>query len=155
MHFGATHAPPRPDWTPLALAFGLHLLLVLVLAWRWGVQATPVAALPERLIELVPVRPPPPSRPAPAPPPPTPIPAPRKPIAAPAAPPPAQAPVETAPAGQPIVAQAPPAPAQPASDAPLTLEGQDLLAAGKRSAAAFDREQRKGKSGVPLEADTP
>lgn len=153
MHFGATHAPPRPTWTPLALALGLHLLLVL--AWRWQAQVVPSAALPERLIELVPVRPPQPSaRPAPAPLP-TPLPGPRKPVAAPVAPAPAPAPVETAPAEQPVGAEASPAPAQTANDAPLTLEGEDLLAAGKRSAAAFDREQRKGKSGVPLEADTP
>lgn len=151
MHFGATHAPPRPTWTPLALALGLHLLLVL--AWRWGAQVMPSAALPERLIELVPLRPPPPSpRPAPEPTPrPKPLPAPRKPVAVPVEP----APVPTVPAEQPVVAEATPAPAEPANDAPLTLAGEDRLAAGKRSAAAFDREQRKGQSGVPLEADTP
>lgn len=160
MQFGDRHPAARPNWTPLALTLGFHLLLVL--AWRWQAQPVPLPALPERLIELLPMRPmpappaavapPAPSRSAP---PPTPLPAPRNTVPA---PPPASAPpapADTAPAVQPDTADMPQPSEQPAGDAPVTLAGEDLLAAGKRSAAAFDRETRKGKSGVPLEANTP
>ncbi|WP_305821415.1 hypothetical protein [Massilia brevitalea] len=162
MHFGDRHPAARPNWTPLALTLGVHLLLVL--AWRWQAQTLPLPVLPERLTELLPLRPMPApsvSVPPTAPPPsastspPKPLPAPRKTVSTPplaSAPP---APADTAPAAQPDTAELPQPAEQPAGDAPVTLAGEDLLAAGKRSAAAFDREQRKGKSGVPLEADTP
>jgi len=162
MRSGVPTRSSTPTWTPLALTVLLHLLLVL--AWRCQVRTAPAPAPIERLIELVQVRPPaqlPSSEsaaPAQAPT------APRKagkttptieaaPIAAPLDHPPA----ERLPAEQPpAVAETPPQAAQATTgEAPVTLEGEALLAAGKRSAAAFDREQRKGKSGVPLEADTP
>lgn len=151
MRIGVAAGSATRPWTPLILTLGLHLLLVL--AWRWQVQTAPVAALSERLIELVQVRPPPPSA---ATTPPRPLPPPRKTIAPPApvaAPPPL--PVEAPPTDEAAAAQAPPAPAEPGNEAPVTLAGEELLSAARRSAAAFDREQRKGKSGVPLEADTP
>ena len=166
MRSGVPTRSSTPTWTPLALTVLLHLLLVL--AWRCQVRTAPAPAPIERLIELVQVRPPaqlPSSEsaaPAQAPT------APRKagkttptieaaPIAAPIAAPLDHPPAERLPAEQPpAVAETPPQPAQATTgEAPVTLEGEALLAAGKRSAAAFDREQRKGKSGVPLEADTP
>lgn len=150
MRIGVAAGSATRPWTPLVLTLCLHLLLVL--AWRWQVQTAPVAAPSERLIELVRVRPPPSAATTP----PRPLPPPRKTIAPPppvAAPPPL--PVEAPPTDEAAAAQAPPAPAEPGNEAPVTLAGEELLSAARRSAAVFDRDQRKGKSGVPLEADTP
>lgn len=152
MRIGVAAGSATRSWTPLILTLGLHLLLVL--AWRWQGQTAPGAAPPERLIELVQVRPPPPSAAKASP---GPLPPPRKTVSPPppVTAPPLPLPGEAPPADEAGAAQAPPGPAEPGSDAPVTLAGEELLSAARRSAAALDREERKGKSGVPLEADTP
>jgi len=151
MHSSVQPAIARPSWTPLAVTVLLHLLLVL--AWRWQATAPAPASLPERWVELVTVRPPAAPAPAAAIPLPRPARTPRQ-APAPAAPSTrAPAPIETVVAEEAAAADTPQAPAEPAP--PMTLGAEDLLAAGKRRAAAFDREQRKGKSGVPEEAGTP
>lgn len=143
--------------TPLALTLGLHLLLVL--AWRWQTQPAPAAAPAERLMEIIPVRPPAaPARVRPVPPPA----APKAPSTTRAdvrrrAPQASELPAPSEPqAAQPAATAAPPEPIESAArEAPLTLEGEDMLAAGKRRAVEIDRQLRKGKSGVPEEANTP
>lgn len=151
---GVAARSSRLSWTPLALTLGLHLLLVL--AWRLQEQPEPASAAPELLMDVMPVRPPAaPARVRPS----APRAAPKAPSTTRAdarrrAPPASDAPAPTEP--QPAAAPAPPEPVEPAArEAPLTLEGEDLLAAGKRRAVEIDRQLRKGKSGVPDEANTP
>lgn len=144
------------SWTPLALTLGLHLLLVL--AWRLQTQIVPAAA-PERLMEVIPLRPPAsPARIRPLPPPASPqTPPARLPDSRRRLPAASALPAPTGPpAAPPAVVPAPPEPIEPAArEAPLTLEGEDLLGAARRRAVEIDRQLRKGKSGVPEEANTP
>ena len=153
---GVPARSPSLSWTPLALTLGLHLLLVL--AWRMQAAPAPAAAPAERLMEVIPVRPPaararvrpvPPAAPA--------TPSTTRSDARRRAPPASELPAPTEPqAALPAPAPAPPEPIEPAvREAPWTLEGEDMLAAGKRRAVEIDRQLRKGKSGVPEEANTP
>lgn len=153
MRSGVPARSLSPSWMPLALTLGLHLLLLL--AWRWQTQSSPAALAPERLIEVIPVRPPARLRPAPPPA------APKAPSARPQESrrrmlPASQLPVTAEPQAPPPAASDTSETIEPAvSEAPLTPEGEDMLAASKRRAGEIDRQLRKGKSGVPDEADTP
>ena len=161
MRSGVPARSPSPSWTPLALTLGLHLLLVL--AWRWQTQSSPAALAPERLIEVIPLRPP--ARLQSAPPPAAPkAPAARLQESRPRMPAASRLPVAAEPQVLPRVLPqvSPPATSGTSEtveaavrEAPLTLEGEDMLAASKRRAGEIDRQLRKGKSGVPDEAETP
>lgn len=159
---GALRLPaPAGKRLALALTLGLHLLVTLF--WLQERRVRPAA--PPQVVSIL-LRPAAPARPAPASPPPPPQALPRVPPRA-AAPVAADlpAPVAVAPAPAPIPAAAAPQPADPLADpapaasttAPVDMRpGSSLgLEVAKRQAGRVDRELRKGKSGVPLEADTP
>jgi len=165
-------AAPYPDrgaqWRPrrarlaLAASLGVHLLAALWLQQRRPAPSAPPAEAPRAIRILLQ---PPAARTLPVPAPaPAPVHAPT-PARAPAAhaPQPSAAPAKRAPAPPmqpPADTLAAPAPA-PADAATLAREpaaganGSFTIGVAKRQAGRIDRELRGGKSGVPLEADTP
>lgn len=176
MGAGAASAADRnPHWQPgrnrrvLALTLGLHLL-----AGFWLLQQrrpTPVRAAAPRVVTiLLQVRE---ARRAPAPArvvtplrdpqhEVAPIPHPRTPPRTQATPAPAPPAITTAPPPPAQPAIAPPAPAPAPADAAAlahdpaaAVHGSFTVGLAKREAGRIDRELRGGKSGVPLEADTP
>ncbi len=157
MHFGA--APARDvsrDRLALGCTCGLHLLAALL--WM---QQRPTAPAPDParqrafLVELVTPAVP---APLPAPPPATPAPGRRVAPAAAARPVPARPPTpqaEAEPAPAPPPAGNPSDEPAPAADTPASIEPGFTLGLARKQAGRIDRELRKGKPGVPAEADTP
>jgi hypothetical protein len=153
---------PAPAGKRLALAFTLGLHLLAALFWLQERRVRPAG--PPQVVSIL-LRPDAPARPAPASPPLLPQVRPRVPPRA--AAPTAGLPAPIAVAPEPVPAAPPPA--EPAADpladpAPATTTGApvDLRPGGsfgldmaKRQAGRVDRALRQGKSGVPLEADTP
>jgi hypothetical protein len=151
---------PAPAGRRLALALTLGLHLLAMLFWLQERRLRP--AEPQQVVSIL-LRPAAPARPAPASPP-------LPPLARPKLPPRAAAPAAAdLPAPIPVApepAPATPQPAEPATDPiaeptapapPVDMRpgGSFGLDVAKRQAGRIDRELRKGKSGVPLEADTP
>ena len=128
---------------------GLHLLL----AWSWRSALPPAADLrAERVFDVIPLPPPAPRLPKQRTEPPRVTPARERAASTPAdinqaaepITPPVQAPPSVA---DPFAVPAPVAPAESPLDA--------VVARARRDTGVIDREQRKGKSGVPSVADTP
>ena len=158
MHFGAAAARDGTrNRLALGVTCGLHLLLALL--WMRQQAAAPPSDTgqpPEFVTVLLQAMRPQPAVPAAPPPPKT---APKRAPAAPSAVAPPAAPAQTLPAAPPADAAPAAAPALPpegaaAADAPASEPGF-ALGLAKRQARRIDRELRNGKSGVPLEADTP
>jgi len=148
--------PDRRQWA-LALTLGMHLLAALLWVRQRPVAPRPAPGDLPRMVTILlqPVRLPAPL-PAPAP---TPRPV-QRPVQL-VAPPPAKritpAPSPATPAGaalQSAGADSPPAASDPAPATAPSGAGFSLDQA-RRQAGGIDRELRKGKSGVPTEADTP
>jgi hypothetical protein len=145
MDFGAgpLARPSSRNRLALGFTFGLHLLAGLL----WMQQRPVVTVQPVEVFSIL-LQPPrsvvPKSVPVPAP-----LPVRRR---APALPPPLAAPV-TAPAAE-APAETIEAPA-PAAEAAAPATPGFSLELAKRQSGAIDRALRKGKSGVPVEADTP
>jgi hypothetical protein len=156
---GALRLPaPAGKRLALALTLGLHLLAALL--WLQERRVRPAG--PPQVVSIL-LQPAAPARPASASPPLPPQARPEVPpraaapatadLSAPVANSPAPAtaaPQQAEPAADPL---ADPAPAAPAVD--MRPGGSFGLDIAKRQAGRVDRELRKGKSGVPLEADTP
>jgi len=176
MGAGSAPYPDRgPQWRPrrtrlaLAASLGVHLLAAVWLQQHRPAPAPPPAEAP-RVISILlqppaartrpapapaPVREPLPARepPAHAPPRPAtrtqqaPTPAPAEPAPAPSI----QAPADTLAAPEPAPVDA----GKLARDPAAGVNGSFTVGVAKRQAGRIDRELRGGKSGVPLEADTP